>query len=79
MIDVSLHQDLHLAKRYYDKAAGTMAGAWIPVKLALWVLAAHSTWLAVVPALPDSLAWLGNHVFVLPIPSPGATPSAFEH
>ena len=40
-------QDLHLAKRYYDRAAETAPSAKMPVQLALLSLALHS-WYATV-------------------------------
>jgi len=65
-------QDLHLAKRYYDRAAVAQAAAWLPVKLALWALTAHSAWLQLAPALPRQLDWLKARVFQLSQPPPGA-------
>lgn len=67
-----MRQDLHLAKRYYDQAVGAAAGAWLPVKLALWALWVHSGWLKVAPALPRYLGWLRSYVFVLSVPAQGA-------
>lgn len=70
-VDSLYAQDLHLAKRYYDQAVGAAAGAWLPVKLALWALWAHSGWMKVAPALPSYLGWLRSYVFVLGVPPQG--------
>jgi len=35
-------QDLHLAKRYYDKSLGAQKDAHVPVRLALASLAVHA-------------------------------------
>lgn len=64
-------QDLHLAKRFYDKAATAAPDAWLPVRVALAGLAAHSTWLQMAPRLPPQLAWLRQYVFAPP-KQPGA-------
>ena len=39
---VGLPKDLHLAKRYYDMVLSTNPKAFLPVRLALWKLAAHA-------------------------------------
>ena len=64
-------QDLHLAKRYYDRAAVAQAAAWLPVKLALWALTAHGAWLQLAPALPRQLDWIKARVFQLSQPPAG--------
>ena len=43
---VGLPKDLHLAKRYYDMVLSTDPKATVPVRLALWKLAAHGWLLA---------------------------------
>ena len=43
---VGLPKDLHLAKRYYDMVLSTDPKATVPVRLALWKLAAHRWLLA---------------------------------
>jgi hypothetical protein len=46
--------------------------AWLPVKLALWALTAHSAWLRAAPALPRQLDWLKSRAFRLNAPPQGA-------
>ena len=43
-------QDLHLAKRFYDKSLEALPDATVPVRLALASLALHS-WCAAAPHL----------------------------
>jgi hypothetical protein len=64
-------QDLHLAKRFYDKAFAAAPDAWLPVRCALAGLSAHAAWLRLAPRLPRQLAWLRRHVFAAPT-QPGA-------
>lgn len=64
-------QDLHLAKRFYDKAGTAAPDAWLPVRVALGGLAAHSAWLRLAPRLPAQLAWLGRYAFAA-LTQPGA-------
>ena len=83
-------QDLHLAKRFYDKAVATAPDAWLPVRCALAGLPAHAAWLRLAPRLPRQLVWLRRHVFagptqpgaarasvLVPSPQPAATPRVF--
>jgi hypothetical protein len=64
-------QDLHLAKRFYDRAVAAAPDAWLPVRCALAGLSAHAAWLRLAPRLPRQLAWLRRHVFAAPT-QPGA-------
>ncbi|DBA05100.1 TPA: hypothetical protein N0F65_000788 [Lagenidium giganteum] len=41
---VGVHQDFHLAKRFFDKAKDTHADAFVPATLALWKLKMHMLW-----------------------------------
>lgn len=61
-----IHQDFHLAKRYYDQALHTEPKAAIPITLALVAMSLHIKWHAVTPLLPRSLQFLSARVFTLP-------------
>jgi hypothetical protein len=65
-------QDLHLAKRYYDKAMEVQPDAWVPVRLALLSLGAHGMWESLLPWLPSSWTWLRTHVFAIADSEQGA-------
>ncbi|KAK9798920.1 hypothetical protein WJX73_000247 [Symbiochloris irregularis] len=65
-----LPQDLHLAKRYYDRALSAMPSAYLPVILALNWLWLHSWWLVLAPKLPSWCSWLKDVAFVVQPPAP---------
>ena len=44
LLDIPVSQDLHLAKRYYDKSLDAQKDAHVPVRLALVSLAVHAWW-----------------------------------
>jgi hypothetical protein len=44
LLELSMAQDFHLAKRHYDVALETNVEAYLPVMLSLFRLHAHSLW-----------------------------------
>mmetsp|Transcript_14536 Transcript_14536/g.43932 ORF Transcript_14536/g.43932 Transcript_14536/m.43932 type:complete len:758 (-) Transcript_14536:985-3258(-) len=66
-----MQQDLHLAKRFYDKAAAAQPAAWLPVRAALLGLAAHSLLSSAPPHLAGPAALLRRHLFA-PLHQPEA-------
>jgi hypothetical protein len=44
LLELSMAQDFHLAKRHYDIALETNVEAYLPVMLSLFRLHAHSLW-----------------------------------
>lgn len=74
-----LPQDLHLAKRYYDKALESQPDTWVPVLLALCGLWVHRWWLDVKPYLPDRLDFIKQRLFMLPQAEQGAIQEFGSH
>ena len=66
-----LPQDLHLAKRHYDKALAAHQDAYAPVQLALLSLWAHGVWLAIAPSISPSWVGLWDVMFLRKEPALG--------
>ncbi|EIE24098.1 HCP-like protein [Coccomyxa subellipsoidea C-169] len=66
-----LPQDLHLAKRFYDKSLEAQPDATAPVQVALLSLALHSWWESVRPHVPMALHWLSSRIYNISDPGPG--------
>ncbi|CAL8462358.1 g1891 [Coccomyxa elongata] len=67
-----LPQDLHLAKRFYDKSLEAQPDATVPVQLALLSLSLHNWWETVRPHIPGVLHWLSSRIYNISDPGPGS-------
>ena len=66
-----LPQDLHLAKRHYDKAAAAQPDAPGAARLALLSLWVHGAWLKVTPTLAPQWVGLWDMLFLRQEPTLG--------
>jgi hypothetical protein len=62
LLELSMAQDFHLAKRHYDIALQTNVEAYLPVMLSLFRLHAHSLWYTLIGREGGLSLWSSKNI-----------------